>query len=59
MSQMVKDLIMKIDDAEYRVMIDLEDRALYDDDKEAEKKLMEMCHSHGFSLIDFVRWCED
>ena len=59
MRQMVDDLIQKIDDVEFKVMSKLEDKVFYDDNKEAEKELAKMCQKHGFTVKEFIYWCEE
>jgi len=59
MLERINDLIQKIEDKEYRLMLELEDRVFYDEDKKAEKALMKMCKKYGLTTEEFITWCEE
>ena len=56
---LIDDLVQTVKESDYKVMLALEDKVFYDDDKEALTQLRPLCQKYGFTAKEFIEWCEE
>ena len=59
MTDRIDDLVQTIDYDTFKIMLALEDKIFYENDKVAKISLNGWCKLYDLTADEFIEWCED
>ncbi len=59
MTDRIDDLIQTIDEITFKIMMVLEDKVVYENDRASKISLDGWCRVYGLTADEFIEWCEE